>query len=168
MFSSLRWLFFAAHLLYIGHGKKHIKIIKLINKHILDRSMISYCTIWFHIVQYGTILYNMVSYCTIWYHIVQYGIILYYIILYCIILYYIIFRRRLSRLPGSLSRQRQPSRLPGRMLPQVSRVSQVYYIILHYIILYNMVPYCTIWYHIVQYDIILYNMISYYIILILY
>ena len=53
-------------------------------------NMVSYCTIWYHIVQYGTILYNMVSYCTIWYHIVQYGIILYNMISYCTIWYHII------------------------------------------------------------------------------
>ena len=72
LFSSLRWLFFAAHLLYIGHGKKHIWY------------HIAYCTIWYHIVQYGIILYNMVPYCTIWYHIVQYGIILYNMVSYYI------------------------------------------------------------------------------------
>ncbi len=33
-------------------------------------NMVPYYTIWYHIVQYGTILYNMVPYCTIWYHIV--------------------------------------------------------------------------------------------------
>jgi len=27
--------------------------------------MIPYCTIWYHIVQYDTILYNMIPYCTI-------------------------------------------------------------------------------------------------------
>ena len=49
--------------------------------YIMLYNMVSYCTIWYHIVQYGIILYNMVSYCTIWYHIVQYGTILYNIIL---------------------------------------------------------------------------------------
>ena len=44
--------------------------------------MISYCTIWYHIVQYDTILYNMIPYCTIWYHIVQYDTILYNMIPY--------------------------------------------------------------------------------------
>ena len=39
--------YFAAHLLYIGHGKNIYGII-------------------LHIVQYGIILYNMVPYCTIW------------------------------------------------------------------------------------------------------
>ena len=33
-------------------------------------NMISYCTIWYHIVQYDIILYNMISYC------IQYDIIL--------------------------------------------------------------------------------------------
>ena len=47
--------------------------------------MISYCTIWYHIVQYDTILYNMIPYCTIWYHIVQYDTILYNMIPYCTI-----------------------------------------------------------------------------------
>ena len=46
--------------------------------------MIPYCTIWYHIVQYGIILYNMASYCTIWHHIVQYGIILYNMVSYYI------------------------------------------------------------------------------------
>ena len=53
--------------------------------------MVSYCTIWYHIVQYGIILYNMVSYCTIWYHIVQYGIILYNMVSYCTIWYHLFF-----------------------------------------------------------------------------
>ena len=44
--------------------------------------MVSYYTIWYHIIQYGIIFYNMVSYYTISYHIVQYDIILYNIILY--------------------------------------------------------------------------------------
>ena len=52
--------------------------------------MVSYCTIWYHIVQYGIILYNMVSYCTIWYHIVQYGTILYNMVSYCTIWYHIV------------------------------------------------------------------------------
>ena len=52
--------------------------------------MISYYTIWYHIIQYGIILYNMVSYCTIWYHIVQYGIILYNMVPYCTIWYHIV------------------------------------------------------------------------------
>ena len=52
-------------------------------------NMVPYCTIWYHIVQYGIILYNMVSYCTIWYH-VQYGIILYNMVSYCTIWYHII------------------------------------------------------------------------------
>ena len=29
--------------------------------------MVPYCTIWYHIVQYDTILYNMIPYCTIWF-----------------------------------------------------------------------------------------------------
>ena len=33
-------------------------------------NMISYCTIWYLIVQYDIILYNMIPYCIIWYHIV--------------------------------------------------------------------------------------------------
>ena len=57
--------------------------------------MIPYCTIWYHIIQYDTILYNMIPYCTIWYHIVKYDnisynmILLYDILLY--ILYYILY-----------------------------------------------------------------------------
>ena len=47
--------------------------------------MISYCTIWYHIVQYDIILYNMISYCTILYHSAQYDIILYYLTSYCTI-----------------------------------------------------------------------------------
>ena len=78
MFSGLRWLCFAAHLLYIGHGKNIYSIIlHIVQYGIILYNMVSYCTIWYHIVQYGIILYTMVSYCTIWYHIVQYGIILY-------------------------------------------------------------------------------------------
>ena len=84
LFSGLRWLFFAAHLLYIGHGKTYMV------SYCILYNMVSYCTIWYHIVQYGTILYNMVSYCTIWYHIVQYGIILYNMASYCTIWYHII------------------------------------------------------------------------------
>ncbi len=52
--------------------------------------MIKYGKIWYHIVQYDTILYNMISYCTIWYHIVQYDTILYNMIPYCIIWYHIV------------------------------------------------------------------------------
>ena len=54
-----------------------------------DANMVS-CTIWYHIIQYGIILYNMVSYCTIWYHIVQYDIILYNMVSYCTIWYHIL------------------------------------------------------------------------------
>ena len=36
--------------------------------------MVTYCTIWYHIEQYGTILYNMVPYCTILYYIILYYI----------------------------------------------------------------------------------------------
>ena len=75
LFSGLRWFSFAAHLLYIGHGKNIYGIILY--------NMVS-CTIWYHIVQYGIILYNMASYCTIWHHIVQYGIILYNMVSYYI------------------------------------------------------------------------------------
>ena len=71
LFSSLRWLFFAAHLLYIGHGKNWYHIVQYGT---ILYNMVPYCTIWYHIVQYGTILYNMIPYCTIWYHIVQYAI----------------------------------------------------------------------------------------------
>ena len=52
--------------------------------------MISYWSIWYHIVQYDTILYNMMPYCTIWYRIVQYGTILYNMIPYCTIWYHIV------------------------------------------------------------------------------
>ena len=71
LFSGLRWLFFAAHLLYIGNGKNIYGIIlHIVQYGIILYNMVSYCTIWYHIVQYGTILYNMVSYYTIWYHII--------------------------------------------------------------------------------------------------
>ena len=92
--------------------------------------MIPYCTIWYHIVQYGSILYNMVPYCTIWYHIVQYGIILYNMVSYCTIWYHIV----------------QYGIILYNMV-------SYYYIVQYGIILYNMVSYCTIWYHIVQYGI---------------
>ena len=89
LFSSLRWLFFAAHLLYIGHGKNIYGIIlHIVQYGIILYNMVSYCTIWYHIVQYGIILYNMVS-CTIWHHIVQYGIILYNMVS-CTIWYHIV------------------------------------------------------------------------------
>ena len=114
--------------------------------------MISYCTIWYHIVQYDTILYNMIPYCTIiWLS---------------------------AGRPGSRCSGGGPHKALSKLRANINRAYLYGYdnIILYYwsridpglildrawiIILYNRISHCTIWYHNVQYDIILYNMASY-------
>ena len=70
--------------------------------------MLSYYTIWYHIIQYGIIVYNMISYRTIWY-LILYNMMSYYTIWYHIIQYGIIwgslFRTHVILTPGACGRE---------------------------------------------------------------
>ena len=67
---------FDLHFIYILFASLLAMMRQLLRQWLLPRMLwMLYYTIWYHIIQYGIILYNMVSYCTILYHIVQYDII---------------------------------------------------------------------------------------------
>ena len=123
--------------------------------------MIPYCTIWYHIVQYDTILYNMISwidpplfgpkFCACVASVAFVALLLHVVCMFACFAFVLHFIYILFASLLGMMRQLLRQWLLPRMLWM-----------LYYIILYNMVSYCTIWYHIVQYGIILYNMVSYY------